>query len=55
VDVRRGLLDAGAVRYIRPDDFGEQFAVLANLDLYRADIGLTWSDPTFREAEGLVF
>lgn len=55
VDVRRGLLDAGAVRFIRPEDFGEQFAVLANLDLYRADIGLTWSDPAFREAEGLVF
>lgn len=55
VDARRGLLDAGAVRYIRPEDFGEQFAVLANLELYRADIGLTWSDPTFREAEGLVF
>lgn len=55
VGVRQRLLDAGAVRHIRSEDFGEQFTVLENLDLYHADVGLTWSDPTFREADGLVF
>ena len=53
-EARRSLLNAGAVRYVRPEDFGEQFAVLGNLDLYRADVGLTWSDPAFLEAERLV-
>ena len=52
---RRRLLDAGAVRCVRPEAFGDQFVVLTNLDLYRPDVGLTWSDPTYREAEGLVF
>ena len=53
--VRRALVDAGAVRFIREGDFGEQFAVLVNLDLYSPDLGLTWEDPTFRTAEGLIF
>lgn len=53
--VRRRLLEAGAVRFVREDDFGEQFAVLENLDLYRPDIGLTWEDPAFRAADGLIF
>ncbi len=52
--VRRRLMDARAVRFVREDVFGEQFALLENLDLYRPDIGLTWDDPTFRVAEGLV-
>ncbi len=51
---RRKLLDAGAVRFVREDVFGEQFALLENLDLYRPDIGLAWEDPAFRAAEGLI-
>ncbi len=54
-EVRRLLLDAGSVRCVRPEVFGDQFVELTNLDLYRPDVGLTWSDPTYREAEGLVF
>lgn len=54
-EARRRLLDAGAARCVRPEVFGGQFVVLTNLDLYRPDVGLTWSDPTYREAEGLVF
>ncbi len=39
-----------AAEFIRRDVFGDQFVVLANLDLYRTDVGLTWNDPTFIEA-----
>lgn len=53
--VRQELLEARAVRFVREDVFGEQFALLENLDLYRPDIGLTWEDPAFREAEGLIW
>ena len=53
--VRRKLLDARAARFIREEAFGEQFALLENPDLYRQDIGLTWEDPSFRAAEGLIF
>lgn len=53
--VRRKLLDGRAARFIREEAFGEQFALLENPDLYRQDIGLTWEDPSFRVAEGLIF
>jgi len=52
---REDLLCAGAVEVIRKDDFAQQFVVLTNQDLYRADVGLTWDDPTFRKVEGLMF
>jgi hypothetical protein len=39
---------------IRPDDFGDQFVVLHNLDLYTAEKGLDWDEPTFRTAEGMI-
>jgi CRISPR-associated endonuclease/helicase Cas3 len=39
---------------IRPDEFGDQFVVLLNLELYHPDTGLEWEDPTFRSAESLV-
>ena len=32
-----------------------QFVVLSNSDLYRPDTGLTWDEPEFRTAEGLLF
>ena len=31
-----------------PDKLGDQFIVLSNKDLYAADAGLNWDDPTFR-------
>lgn len=48
------LRAAGAVKLVRESEFGAQFAVLRNADLYRCDIGLTWDDPTFRDAEALI-
>ena len=52
---RSALLTAGAVSVIREEEFGQQFVVLENLDLYRADIGLSMADPTYRRTEGLVW
>ncbi len=51
---RRALLEASAARFVRDEDFGEQFAVLENRDIYRQDVGLTWSDPSFLAAESLI-
>lgn len=51
---RAVLLSAGSVRIVQEARFGEQFVVLENEDIYRDDIGLTWDDPTFRRAEGMV-
>lgn len=49
------LRAAGAVVPARDDAFGEQFCTLANESLYRrGDVGLTWDDPTFVEAETLI-
>ena len=52
--VRIALLSAGAVEAVRETDFEQQFVVLGNMDLYRSETGLTWDDPTFRTAEGLL-
>ena len=52
--VRATLLAAGAAEAFRKSEFELQFVVLRNLDLYRADVGLSWDDPTFRAAEGLI-
>jgi CRISPR-associated endonuclease/helicase Cas3 len=49
------LLSAQAARSVREADYPGQFVVLENQELYRSDLGLTWDDPTFRAAEGLVF
>jgi len=52
--VRAALIASGAVERVRQADFPDQFAVLANMDIYRADVGLTCDDPTFRQAGNLV-
>ena len=52
---RNTLLAASSVELAHEERFGDQFAVLTNPDLYREDVGLTWDDPTFRNAEGLVW
>jgi CRISPR-associated endonuclease/helicase Cas3 len=49
-----GLVASGAIQAIRPERFDNQFWQLANLDLYRDDMGLDFSDPTFRRVEALV-
>ena len=51
---RGSLLSANAAMVIREADFDRQFVVLSNLELYRSDVGLTWDDPTYRTAEGLI-
>ena len=52
--VRTALLTAGAAEVVRKANFEHQFVVLVNMDLYGPDTGLTWNDPTFRTAEGLL-
>ena len=53
--VRTALLTAGAAEVIRKADFEHQFVELVNMDLYAPEIGLTWNEPEFRTAEGLLF
>ena len=53
-DARTKLLAAGAAKIVRQAEFGTQFVILTNTDLYDAEIGLRWDDPTFRRAESLV-
>ena len=52
---RSALLSAGSVTVVREEQFGQQFIVLTNRDLYRTDVGLTWDDPSFHKAENLGF
>ena len=52
--VRGRLLAAGAARIVDEARFEQQFVVLTNTDLYGRDVGLSWDDPTFRRAEGLI-
>ena len=51
---RVAMLSTGSARTVQEARFGEQFVVLENQDIYREDVGLTWDDPTFRRAEGMV-
>ena len=51
---REALLAVGAAHVVRERDFGRQFVVLGNLDLYDEQVGLRLDDPTARTAEGLV-
>lgn len=51
---RASLIAAGAARIVRREEFGDRFVVLTNGDLYSAEYGLDWSDPTYRSAEGLI-
>ena len=52
--VRARLLAAGAARIVAEARFEQQFVVLTNTDLYAPEVGLSWDDPTFRRAEGLI-
>lgn len=53
-DARKGLISTGAAEIIRGEDFGEQFVLLVNEDLYDRRTGLSWDDPTFRSTGGLL-
>jgi hypothetical protein len=48
------LIASGAAEIIRPDEFEDQFVLLANDALYDATTGLSWEDPTFRDAATLI-
>lgn len=52
--VRAALVAQSLAAPVRPGEFGDQFVRLLHLDLYRADVGLDWSDPTFIAAERLM-
>ena len=52
--VRAALLSQGLAECVRPGEFGDRFVRLLHLGLYRADVGLDWSDPTFVDAERLM-
>jgi CRISPR-associated endonuclease/helicase Cas3 len=52
---RKRLIDARAAEVIRPQEFGDQFVLLTNSDLYGDQDGLDWDDPTYRSVEGGIF
>jgi CRISPR-associated endonuclease/helicase Cas3 len=52
--VLTALIAAGAAEVIRPREFGNQFVVLRNADLYSPDAGLNWEDPISRRVDGLI-
>lgn len=53
--VRAGMIACGAVQCIKPEAYGDRFAVLANRALYDRELGLKLDDPTWRAAEQNVF
>jgi CRISPR-associated endonuclease/helicase Cas3 len=52
--VRLEMIAAGVAEVIRGEEFGDQFVVLLNLELYTAERGLDWDDVTFRCVESLM-
>jgi CRISPR-associated endonuclease/helicase Cas3 len=44
------LRKAGAVQPIKPDQWGEQFMELVNMNIYSEAFGLWWEDPTLMDA-----
>ena len=52
---RAELIAVGAAQMVRKDMFGSRFVVLSECGPYSEATGLDWSDPTYREAEGLIF
>jgi CRISPR-associated endonuclease/helicase Cas3 len=52
--VRNAMIAARAAEVIRLEEFGDQFVVLHNLDLYTPEVGLDWDDITFRKAEAMI-
>lgn len=59
VQVPRKAYDAlrqvGAVQPVAPEKWGEQFMELVTTDLYNADFGLSWDNPTFIRAESCIW
>lgn len=51
---RAKLMDAGHVRFAAPALRADQFAVLEDMSLYRAEIGLLWEDAGYLSLEQLM-
>ncbi len=51
---RNAMLAARVAECIWGEEFGDQFVILLNRDLYRPDTGLFWDDLTFRRSDGLI-
>lgn len=51
---RAALIGSGAAEVIDRERYDDQFVVLANPNLYRADVGLSWANPTLMEPDSLV-
>ncbi len=51
---RSAMIAARVAEIIRQEEFGDQFVVLHNLDLYTAETGLDWEDITFLNIEAMV-
>jgi CRISPR-associated endonuclease/helicase Cas3 len=52
--VRTKMILQGVAEIIRSDEFGDQFVMLHNLDLYKPETGLEWDDITFRAVEAMI-
>jgi CRISPR-associated endonuclease/helicase Cas3 len=48
------LLKVGAIKPIKPEQFGDQFWRLTDPDLYDDEAGLSWDNPVFMEAEKTI-
>lgn len=51
---RARLCAVGDVRFEHADRFGDQFAVLQTLNLYREDVGLAWEDEGYLDVDSLI-
>jgi CRISPR-associated endonuclease/helicase Cas3 len=52
--VRMKMIVQGVAEAIRGDEFGDQFVVLHNLDLYKPETGLEWDDISFRTVDAMI-
>jgi CRISPR-associated endonuclease/helicase Cas3 len=52
--VRNEMVAKGVAEDIRREDFGDQFVVLRNLDIYDLEVGLTWDDILFMDANSTI-
>lgn len=48
------LRKVGAIQPIAPEKWGEQFMELVNRDLYSAEFGVWWEEPTFMSAANTI-
>jgi hypothetical protein len=52
--VRSEMIAKRIAEVIRSEEFGDQFVVLHNLDLYTSETGLDWDDITFRGTDTMI-